>query len=54
MDMEFDGLNKSDSRGIETMGGIKQVLILNMNIHDIYRGVLFNDHPDLLVRQWLS
>jgi hypothetical protein len=43
MDMEFDGLSKPNSEGIATNGGINQVLILNMKIHDICRGVIFND-----------
>lgn len=43
MDLEFDGQGKSSSVGIETLGGINQVLVLNMNMHDIKDGVLFND-----------
>jgi hypothetical protein len=43
MDLEFDGLSKTGSIGIDTDGGINQVLILNMNMHDIGNGILFND-----------
>jgi hypothetical protein len=43
MDMDFDGLNKSsNSGGIRAGGGINQVLVLNMSIHDIYNGLGFN------------
>lgn len=43
MDLEFDGQGKSSSVGIETLGGINQVLVLNMNMHDINNGIMFND-----------
>ena len=42
MDMDFDGLNQTSGFGIIAGGGINQVLILNMHIHDIYNGVNFN------------
>ncbi|MCR4303508.1 MAG: PKD domain-containing protein [Gallionella sp.] len=42
MDLEFDGFSKTNSLGIGTMGTIKQVLVLNMNIHDIMDGIEFN------------
>ncbi len=43
MDLDFDGLHKtSNSGGIRCDGGINQVLIFNMNIHDIYNGLGFN------------
>ena len=29
--------------GIDTQGGINRVLVLNMNIHDVGNGILFND-----------
>jgi hypothetical protein len=43
MDLEFDGMSKSASIGIDAPGGINQVLILNMNIHDTLHGVRFSD-----------
>lgn len=43
MDLEFDGLGQLGSVGIDTMGGINQVLIFNMNMHDIKDGIKFND-----------
>ena len=43
MDLEFDGLGGPGSIGIDTQGGINQVLVLNMNIHDVGNGILFND-----------
>ena len=43
MDLEFDGQGRSSSVGIETLGGINQVLVMNMNIHDIKDGIMFND-----------
>lgn len=42
MDLEFDGLDTVDSIGVGTEGTIKQVLVLNMNIHNINEGVSFN------------
>lgn len=43
MDLDFDGLNKSNNfAGISSAGAIHQVLILNMRMRDIYRGVLFS------------
>lgn len=42
MDLELDGLGKTNSVGIDTHGSIKQVLVLNMNMHDIKDGILFN------------
>jgi len=43
MDLEFDGLSKSSSFGVVADGGINQVLILNMNIHEVLAGVIFAD-----------
>ena len=42
MDLEFDGASGANSTGINTNGSIKQVLVLNMNLHDIKDGILFN------------
>ena len=42
LDLEFDGMSGANSIGIDTMGSIKQVLVLNMNMHDIKDGILFN------------
>lgn len=42
MDLEFDGLSKNASLGIDTQGTIKQILVLNMDIHDIRDGIKFN------------
>lgn len=42
MDLEFDGLDTVDSIGVGTEGTIKQVLVLNMNMHNINEGVSFN------------
>jgi len=42
MDLEFDGLNKTSGIGISSGGGINQVLLLNMHMHDIYLGASFN------------
>lgn len=52
MDLEFDGLSKTDCVGIDAEGGINQVLILNMNIHDAAIGVGLNS--DLLNLHYLS
>ncbi|MEQ1837441.1 MAG: PKD domain-containing protein [Candidatus Nitrotoga sp.] len=43
MNLEFDGMSQAGAVGVNTDGGINQVTILNMNIHDIGNGVLFND-----------
>ena len=43
MDLDFDGRATLGTVGIDTAGGISQVLVLNMNIHDIGEGVKFND-----------
>ena len=42
MDLEFDGLDTVDTIGIDTAGTIKQVLVLNMHMHNINQGVSFN------------
>jgi PKD repeat protein len=42
MDLEFDGLNQTSGIGISGGGGINQVLVLNIHMHDIYLGVSFN------------
>ena len=42
MDFEFDGLDTVDSIGVDTAGTMKQVLVLNMNMHNINQGVSFN------------
>ncbi|MFZ2303742.1 MAG: peptidoglycan-binding protein, partial [Minisyncoccia bacterium] len=42
MDLEFDGLDTVDSVGVDTFGTMKQVLVLNMNMHNINQGVSFN------------
>lgn len=43
MDLEFDGLSRSGTVGMETFGGINQVLVLNLNMHDINSGIVFTD-----------
>lgn len=52
MDLEFDGQSKSESVGIDTAGGIDQVLILNMNMHDVHVGIVFVD--DILSAWYLG
>ena len=42
IDLDFDGRATLGTIGIDTAGGIKQVLILNMHIHDIGEGIKFN------------
>ena len=43
MDLEFDGMSKTRSVAVNTDGGINQVTILNMNMHDVANGAVFND-----------
>ncbi|MEK7706277.1 MAG: hypothetical protein AAB426_15055, partial [Myxococcota bacterium] len=50
MDLDFDGLGTAQV-GIDTQGGISQVLILHMNIHDIGNGVVLNSG---IVEWWVS
>ncbi|MBI5891275.1 MAG: PKD domain-containing protein [Nitrosomonadales bacterium] len=52
MDLEFDGQNKTECVGIDADGGISQVLILNMNLHDILIGVGFSD--DILTAWYMG
>ncbi|MBI5891273.1 MAG: PKD domain-containing protein [Nitrosomonadales bacterium] len=52
MDLEFDGMSKLNCVGIDAEGGINQVLILNMNIHDAVIGIGLNS--DLLNLYYLT
>ncbi len=41
MDLEFDGLSGSKAQGVVGGGGINQVLLLRMNIHNMNNGIQF-------------
>ncbi|MBI5779158.1 MAG: putative Ig domain-containing protein [Planctomycetes bacterium] len=41
MDLEFDGLSTLLSEGVRTQGGINQVTLLRLNMHDIHDGFGF-------------
>lgn len=43
MDLDFDGMSKPRSRGISAAGGINQVTLLRLKIHDTHTGIHFSD-----------
>jgi len=42
MDLELDGLSGASSVGVGAEGGINQVTLLRLNIHDIHVGIIFS------------
>ena len=41
-DLELDGLSGASSVGVGAEGGINQVTLLRLNIHDIHVGIIFS------------